>query len=269
MRRFKALNKMQKIIEIKELNYSYPDGTVALKNINLDLFEGETLGIIGPNGAGKSTFLLHLNGLLRGKGQVKVTDLEVNDKNLKKIRSKVGMVFQDPDSQLFMPTVFEDVAFGPMNMGLSKDEVEKAVTEALTKVDMLKSIKRLSHHLSFGEKKRISIATVLSMSPEILVLDEPSSNLDPKHRRDLINLLKELNVTQIVATHDMDMVMDICTRTVLIDKGTIVADGKVMDILSDKDLLESHDLELPFSLAFLKNERQENLAMIQFPAATG
>jgi cobalt/nickel transport system ATP-binding protein len=262
MRGFKALNKMQKIIEIKELNYSYPDGTVALRNINLDLFEGETLGIIGPNGAGKSTFLLHLNGLLRGKGQVKVTDLEVNDKNLKKIRSKVGMVFQDPDSQLFMPTVFEDVAFGPMNMGLSKDEVENAVTEALTKVDMLKSIKRLSHHLSFGEKKRISIATVLSMSPEILVLDEPSSNLDPKHRRDLINLLKELNVIQIVATHDMDMVMDICTRTVLIDKGTIVADGKVMDILSDKDLLESHDLELPFSLAFLKNERQENLVFM-------
>jgi cobalt/nickel transport system ATP-binding protein len=257
MRRFKALNKMQKIIEIKELSYSYPDGTTALKNINLDLFEGETLGIIGPNGAGKSTFLLHLNGLLRGKGQVKVADLEVNDKNLKKIRSKVGMVFQDPDSQLFMPTVFEDVAFGPMNMGLSKDEVENAVTEALTKVDMLKSIKRLSHHLSFGEKKRISIATVLSMSPEILVLDEPSSNLDPKHRRDLINLLKELNVTKIVATHDMDMVMDICTRTVLIDKGTIVADGKVMDILSDKDLLESHDLELPFSLAFLKNKQQK------------
>jgi cobalt/nickel transport system ATP-binding protein len=239
---------MQKIIEIKELNYSYPDGTVALNNINLDLFEGETLGIIGPNGAGKSTFLLHLNGLLRGKGHVKIADLEVNDKNLKKIRSKVGMVFQDPDSQLFMPTVFEDVAFGPMNMGLSKDKVESAVTEALTKVDMLKSIKRLSHHLSFGEKKRISIATVLSMSPEILVLDEPSSNLDPKHRRDLINLLKELDVTQIVATHDMDMVMDICTRIVLIDKGTIVADGKVMDILSDKDLLESHDLELPFSL---------------------
>jgi cobalt/nickel transport system ATP-binding protein len=248
---------MQKIIEIKELNYSYPDGTVALKNINLDLFEGETLGIIGPNGAGKSTFLLHLNGLLRGKGKVKIADLEVNDKNLKKIRSMVGMVFQDPDSQLFMPTVFEDVAFGPMNMNLSKDKVESAVTEALTKVDMLKSIKRLSHHLSFGEKKRISIATVLSMSPEILVLDEPSSNLDPKHRRDLINLLKELKVTQIVATHDMDMVMDICTRTVLIDKGTIVADGKVMDILSDKDLLESHDLELPFSLAFLKNERQK------------
>jgi cobalt/nickel transport system ATP-binding protein len=248
---------MQKIIEIKELNYSYPDGTVALKNINLDLFKGETLGIIGPNGAGKSTFLLHLNGLLRGKGQVKIADLEVNDRNLKRIRSKVGMVFQDPDSQLFMPTVFEDVAFGPMNMDLSKDNVEKAVIEALTKVDMLKSIKRLSHHLSFGEKKRISIATVLSMSPEILVLDEPSSNLDPKHRRDLINLLKELKVTQIVATHDMDMVMDICTRTVLIDKGTIVADGKVMDILSDKDLLESHDLELPFSLAFSKDKQQK------------
>jgi len=246
---------MRKIIEIKELSYSYPDGTVALKDINLDVFEGETLGIIGPNGAGKSTFLLHLNGLLRGKSHIKVADLEVNNRNLKKIRSKVGIVFQDPDSQLFMPTVFEDVAFGPMNMGMSKDEVEKAVIEALMKVDMLKAIKRLSHHLSFGEKKRISIATVLSMNPDILVLDEPSSNLDPKHRRDLINLLRELSVTKIVATHDLDMVMDVCTRAVLIDKGTIVADGEVMDILSDNNLLESHDLELPFSLAFLNNKQ--------------
>jgi cobalt/nickel transport system ATP-binding protein len=240
---------MRKVIEIKGLNFTYPDGISALRDINLDVFEDETIGLIGPNGAGKSTFLLHLNGLLKGKGHVRILDLDINDKNLKKIRSKVGMVFQDPDSQLFMPTVFEDVAFGPMNMRLSKGEVEKAVTDALEKVDMIGFEKRLSHHLSFGEKKRISIATVLSMNPEILVLDEPSSNLDPKHRRNLINFLKELGITKIIATHDMDLVLDICTRVVLIDKGTIIADGEVTNILNNKDLLEAHDLEVPLSFA--------------------
>jgi cobalt/nickel transport system ATP-binding protein len=240
---------MRKVIEIKGLNFTYPDGISALRDINLDVFEDETIGLIGPNGAGKSTFLLHLNGLLKGKGHVRILDLDINDKNLKKIRSKVGMVFQDPDSQLFMPTVFDDVAFGPMNMRLSKDDVKKAVTDALEKVDMIGFEKRLSHHLSFGEKKRISIATVLSMNPEILVLDEPSSNLDPKHRRNLINFLKELGITKIIATHDMDLVLDICTRVVLIDKGTIIADGEVTNILNNKDLLEAHDLEVPLSFA--------------------
>jgi cobalt/nickel transport system ATP-binding protein len=239
---------MKKVIEIRELGYSYPDGTTALKDINLNVFENETLGIIGPNGAGKSTFLLHLNGLLQGKGHINILDIELKEKNLKKIRSKIGIVFQDPDSQLFMPTVFEDVAFGPMYMGLSKEDVKNAVTEALDRVDMTWAMDKLSHHLSYGEKRRVSIATVLSMSPEILVLDEPSSNLDPKHRRNLINLLKELKITKLIATHDLDMVFDICTRVVLIDDGKIIVDGNVNDILSDKTLLESHGLEVPLSV---------------------
>jgi cobalt/nickel transport system ATP-binding protein len=238
----------RKVVEIRELNYTYPDGTKALSGISLDVFEGESLGIIGPNGAGKSTLLLHLNGILRGNSHVRILDLELNDKNLTRIRKKVGLVFQDPDNQLFMPTVFDDVAFGPVNMELSKDEVIASVNEALGKVDMLNSAKRASHHLSFGEKRRISIATVLSMNPEILVLDEPSSNLDPRHRRELIELLKQLNLTKIIATHDLNLVLEICSRVVLADKGGIVADGPALTILSNKELLQAHSLEEPSSL---------------------
>ena len=220
----------EKVVEIKNLNYSYPDKADVLWDINLDLFKGESLGVIGPNGAGKSTLLLHINGILRGKGDMKVLGLEMNDKNLRQIRSKVGLVFQEPDNQLFMPTVFEDVAFGPINMGMPKDEVEGAVREALSKVDMSDSVKRLSHHLSYGEKKRVSVATVLSMSPEILVLDEPTSNLDPKHRRILIGILKELKISKIIATHDLELVSETCSRVILLDKGKVVASGNAADI---------------------------------------
>lgn len=245
----------KKLIDIKNLVYEYPDKTPALKNINLEVFEGDTLAIIGPNGAGKSTLLLHLNGILKGKGQINIIGLDTNnDKNLKIIRSKLGVVFQDPDNQLFMPTVFDDVAFGPLNMGLGKDKVSESVNIALEKVDMLYSINRLSHHLSFGEKKRVSFATVLSMNPEILVLDEPSSNLDPKHRRELIKLIKLLNITSVIATHDLDMVFDICNRVILIDKGTLIAEGKTIDILNNKELLEAHNLEVPLSV-YLKHQR--------------
>jgi len=235
----------EKVVEIKNLNYSYPDKADVLWDINLDLFKGESLGVIGPNGAGKSTLLLHINGILRGKGDMKVLGLEMNDKNLRQIRSKVGLVFQEPDNQLFMPTVFEDVAFGPINMGMPKDEVEGAVREALSKVDMSDSVKRLSHHLSYGEKKRVSVATVLSMSPEILVLDEPTSNLDPKHRRILIGILKELKISKMIATHDLELVSETCSRVILVDKGKVVASGNAADILRDKILLEAHSLELP------------------------
>lgn len=233
----------KKVIEIKNLNYVYPDGTKALQDINLDVFEGESLGIIGPNGAGKSTLLLHLNGILRENNHhIKILDLEVSDQNLPKIRSKVGLVFQDPDNQLFSPTVFDDVSFGPINMGLTKEEVITTVNKALKEVDMLQSIKRSSHHLSFGEKKRISIATVLSMQPQILVLDEPSSNLDPRHRRELINFLKELKLTKIIATHDLDLILETCLRVALLNKGKISATGNTIDILRNKDLLETHCL---------------------------
>lgn len=239
----------QKAIEIKNLNYCYPDGTVALSQINLDVFAEESLGIIGPNGAGKSTLLLHLNGILRGNSSIKILGLEMKDENLSRIRSKVGLVFQDPENQLFMPTVFDDVGFGPINMGLKKDEVEISVNKALQEVDMLDSVKRASHHLSFGEKKRISIATVLSMQAKILALDEPSSNLDPRHRRELINLLNTLKLTKIIATHDLDLVLETCRKVILLNKGRIVAAGDTTSILSDKSLLETNSLERPYSLS--------------------
>ncbi len=231
----------KKAIEIKDLSFSYPDGTDVLFGVTLDVFEGEFLGIIGPNGAGKSTLLLHLNGILRGSGRIKIFDADIKDKNLPEIRRKVGLVFQDPDNQLFMPTVFDDVGFGPVNMGLAKSEIEDAVTKALKEVDMLAAMKKPSHHLSFGEKKRVSIATVLSMDPQILVLDEPSSNLDSKHRRQLIALLKKLNHTKVIATHDLDLVSQICSRVALLDKGGIAAIGSASDILGNKSFLESHN----------------------------
>ncbi len=241
---------LKKLIEIKGLSYTYPDGTKALDSVGLNIFEGDSTGIIGPNGSGKSTLLLHLNGILRGGGQVKVLDMEAEEQSLNFIRSKIGLVFQNPDDQLFMPTVFDDVAFGPINMGLSGAEVEVAVKRALAQVDMSGAIKRSSHHLSLGEKRRVSIATVLSMNPEMLVLDEPTSNLDPKHRRELIELLGRLNLTKAIATHDLSMVMETCSKVVVIDQGKIVAAGDTFDILKDRDLLEEHDLEMPGSLLY-------------------
>lgn len=242
----------KKVIEIRNLNYSYPDGTEALEGISLDIFEGESVGIVGPNGAGKSTFLLHLNGVLRGNNYIKILDLDINDKNLREIRRKVGLVFQDPDSQLFMPTVFDDVAFGPINMGLSKEEVDKAVHQALKEVDMFDSCSRLSHHLSFGEKKRISIATVLSMNLDILALDEPSSNLDPKHRRQLINFLKKITLTKIVASHDLDLVLEVCSKVILLNRGRLIKEGGCLDILKDSSLLEANSLEVPSTLSLTR-----------------
>ena len=239
----------EKIIEIKDLHYSYPDGVAALRAVDLDIFEGESIGVIGPNGAGKSTLLLHLNGILTGQGSVKVFGLEMKGENLKKIRSKVGLVFQDPESQLFMPTVFDDVAFGPINMDMPKEKVGEQVAKALRGVDMTGSEKRAAHHMSFGEKKRVSIATVLSMEPRVLVFDEPTSNLDPKHRRSLINLLKRLKPTKVIATHDLDMVAEACSRVILLDKGEIAASGYTAEILKDKRLLEAHSLELPPSFS--------------------
>ena len=212
----------QLAIEIKDLSYAYPDGTKALQDIQLDVLAGESIGLIGPNGAGKSTLLLQLNGIIRGKGIIKIMGTELNDSSLCDIRKKVGLVFQDPDNQLFMPTVFDDVAFGPVNMMLPPEEVKASVERALQEVDMLKNSNRLSHHLSFGEKKRISIATVISMQPEILVLDEPSSNLDPKGRKELITLLKSIKKTKIIASHDLTLVNELCSRYIFLEKGRIV-----------------------------------------------
>jgi cobalt/nickel transport system ATP-binding protein len=220
-----------KIISIKNLSYSYPDGSRALCDISLEISRGESLGIIGANGAGKSTLLLHFNGILSGHGQISILGLDVSEKNLTQIRSAVGLVFQEPDSQLFMPTVFDDVSFGPLNMGMAKQDVDKSVHEALTEVDMLPAIKRSSHHLSIGEKKRIAIATVLSMNPQVLVLDEPSSNLDPRHRRELIGLLNRLSMTKIIATHDLDLIEQTCSRVVLMEEGKIIDGGPCPEFL--------------------------------------
>jgi len=239
----------KKIIKIRDLEYTYPNETVALCGINLDVFEEENIGIVGPNGAGKSTLLQHMNGLLRGKGRIEVCGLEINDSNLPKVRQKVGLVFQNPNNQLFMPTVFDDVAFGPINLDLEDEEVKERVKNALSAVGMEKLEKRISHHLSFGEKKRICLATVLSMDPEILVLDEPSSNLDPKSRRNLISLLKRFNHTKIISGHDLELILETSERSVVLDKGKIVACGNTIELLSDEFLMESHGLEVPPSLS--------------------
>lgn len=228
-------------IKVKGLEYRYPDGTLALCGIDLEVFEEETIGLIGPNGAGKTTLILHFNGILRGKGEVEVMGLKVNDSSLKLIRSKVGVVFQDPDDQLFMPTVKDDIAFGPMNIGL--DEVERRVREAMFIVGISGLAERVTHHLSLGEKKKVAIAGVLAMRPEILILDEPTANLDPRGRKSVLELFRKVNAkTKLVASHDLDFVRKTCSRVILMDAGRIVADGPADEILDARELLEEHGL---------------------------
>jgi len=234
------------IVEAKELAYTYPDGNRALKNISFLITHGESVAIVGANGAGKSTLLMHLNGhLLPEKGTLRIGDFPLKKETVNNIRHSVGMVFQDSDDQLFMPTVYEDVAFGPLNMGLPPDVVEERVKTTLDTVGALHLINRPTHRLSGGEKRSVAIATVLSMSPDILVMDEPTSNLDPKTRRRLIELLKSFKHTKIIATHDLDMVLDLCERTIIIRDGVVVADGKSFDILNNEPLLAGSNLEKP------------------------
>ena len=230
------------MIEIQDLTFHYPDGRCALERINLQIKPGEKVALIGPNGAGKSTLLLHFNGILQGKGRVRINGLEISKKNLPSIRSLIGMVFQNPDDQLFSLTVAEDVAFGPACQGVEKDLIEEKIQNALHAVQMDGFEERNPYHLSGGEKKRASIATVLSMSPEYLVLDEPTSGLDPRSRRELIALLKSLPQTLILATHDLAMVEELADRVIVLKNGRIVADGKKGKILSDKKLLFENDL---------------------------
>ncbi|MCJ7515556.1 MAG: ATP-binding cassette domain-containing protein [Dehalococcoidia bacterium] len=233
---------MDTIIEIKNLSFTYPDGHRGLTSVDLVVWPGENVAVIGPNGAGKSTLLLHLNGILRGNSTVKICGLTVDDKNLKEIRKKVGLIFQDPEDQLFSLNVFDDVAFGPINMGLPESEVKRHVSQALKWVNMAGYEPRSPHHLSVGEKKRIAIATVLSLDPEILVIDEPTSNLDPRSKWSFVELLNQLSITKIIATHDLELVRVSCQRTVVMDEGRIVADGKTESILADIPLLKAHGL---------------------------
>jgi len=237
------------IVEAIDLHYAYPDGTPALKGVSLYISHGESVAIVGENGAGKSTFLLHLNGyLLPSQGSLKIGDYTVNRRNLDAVRRSVGMVFQNPDDQLFMPTVFDDVAFGPLNLGFEKEDVERVVAQALETVGVAHLAKRPPYKLSQGEKRAVSIATVLAMSPDILVMDEPTSSLDPRSRRKLIELLKTFRHTKIIATHDLDMALDLCERTIVLHRGEVTADGKTEDILQDEELLRSSSLEKPLSL---------------------
>jgi cobalt/nickel transport system ATP-binding protein len=233
------------ILQIKDLHFSYPDGHQALRGIDLSVCQGEKVALVGPNGAGKSTLMLHLNGILGKNSPISIAGLEINKENLPLIRALVGLVFQNPDDQLFSPTVFDDVAFGPLHMGLPEEEIYQRVEKALADVHMDGFGDRLSHHLSMGQKKRISIATVLAMQPHILVLDEPSAGLDPRSRRSLINFLKELPITMLVSTHDLRMVEDLFPRMIIMDEGKIVADGSSPDLLQDEKLLEAHGLESP------------------------
>jgi len=237
---------MTNILAVRDLHFSYHDHHAALRGVSFTLCEGDKVALVGPNGAGKSTLMLHLNGILNGnQGEVVIGDSRITRDNLPAIRAMVGLVFQNPDDQLFSPTVFEDVAFGPLHMGLPRDEVMARVESALNAVRMANYRDRLSHHLSVGEKKRIAIATVLSMNPQILVLDEPSAGLDPRARRTLINLLRELPITMLVSTHDMKLVEELFPRTIVMDEGLVVADGMTKEILADEKLLNEHGLEKP------------------------
>jgi cobalt/nickel transport system ATP-binding protein len=236
-------------LEIKDLAFAYPDGNQALFGVNLTVGQGERVALLGPNGAGKTTLVMHMNGIHpAAHGEVRVAGELVdasNKANLRSIRSKVGIVFQDPDDQLFMPTVGEDVAFGPYNMGVRGSELEKVVVDALELVGMVDFKDRPPHHLSFGQRRRVAVATVLAMKPEILVLDEPSSNLDPASRRELADILRSLAITTVMVTHDLPYALELCERSVILSGGIIVADKKTREILGDKNLLQAHRLELP------------------------
>ncbi len=237
------------ILEFAATRYAYPDGTEALRGVDLRIDAGERVALLGPNGAGKSTLMLHTNGILRASaGTVAVGGTPLTDATVRDVRTRVGLVFQDPDDQLFMTTVFDDVAFGPLNMGLSREEAGDRVHEALHAVGLAAEASKAGQHLSFGQRKRVALATVISMQPDVLVLDEPTSNLDPRSRAHMVELLGGLGATMLVATHDMDLAWELCDRAVVLDGGVIAADGTPDDVLTDETLLGRHGLELPWAV---------------------
>ncbi|MEI8243488.1 MAG: ABC transporter ATP-binding protein [bacterium] len=237
------------LVEVRDLHFSYPDGTAALRGISLRITHGESVAIIGGNGAGKSTLLQHLNGyLMPQRGEVRIGDLLLTRATAGAIRRSVGAVFQDPDDQLFMSTVFEDVAFGPLNLGVPSAEVVTRSEAALQRVGMAHLRDRPPYKLSAGEKRAVAIATVLAVAPDVLVMDEPSSHLDPRGRRRLIDLLRSFEHTKIIATHDLELVVEVCPRVIVLDRGVIVAQGPARELLRDEALMLAHGLERPHSL---------------------
>lgn len=235
------------VIELRAVRHAYPDGHVALDGVDLHIHPGERVALLGPNGAGKTTLVLHLNGILTPtSGSVAVSGLPVVREHLLDVRRRVGIVFQDPDDQLFMTTVAQDVAFGPRNLGLSPAEVDRRVADALAAVGMSEVADRAPHHLSFGQKRRVAVATVLAMQPEILVLDEPSSNLDPASRRELAEIVDGLDITVLMVTHDLPYALQLCERSIVLSEGRVVADGATREVLSDEALMHAHRLELPY-----------------------
>jgi cobalt/nickel transport system ATP-binding protein len=233
-------------IHARDLRFTYPNGVTGLDGLDLHITHGERVAVLGPNGAGKTTLMLHLNALLEAKsGELEVAGLRVGHDDVRDLRARVGLIFQDPDDQLFMPTVREDVAFGPLNLGLAKPEVEDRVKTALAQVRMSEHSDRAPHQLSLGQRRRVAIATVLAMHPSLLVLDEPSANLDPRTRRELIETLDQIDRTLLIVTHDLPLAAALCERAVLLSAGRIVADGPTDDLLRDEQLLAAHDLELP------------------------
>jgi cobalt/nickel transport system ATP-binding protein len=238
---------MTPVLDVRGLAYAYPDGHQALFGVDLHVHAGERVALLGPNGAGKTTLVLHLNGILAGgAGSVLVSGLPVEKPNLQEIRRRVGIVFQDPDDQLFLGSVRQDVAFGPANLGLRGAALEARVAAALEQVGMAAYADRPPHHLSFGQRRRVAVATVLAMEPEILVLDEPSSNLDPASRRELAEIVRSLDVTVLMVTHDLPYALELCPRAVILSAGEVVADGPTATLLTDDELMRTHRLELPF-----------------------
>jgi cobalt/nickel transport system ATP-binding protein len=238
--------EQEPVLYVHDLTFSYPDGRQALRGVTMHVDAGEKVALVGPNGAGKSTLMLHFNGILQGSaGRIRVDGMDVVKENLGLIRAKVGLVFQNPDDQLFSTTVFDDVAFGPLHMGYPEAEVRRRVQRALGQVGIVDFAPRMPHHLSVGERKRAAIATVLAMDPSILVLDEPTAGLDPRGRRSLITLLRELDATMLVSTHDMALVAELFARTIVLDRGLVVADGPTAELMADQRLLEEHGLEAP------------------------
>ena len=243
---------MMPAVQVTNLRYIYPDGKEALRGITFSISQGECVGLVGPNGSGKSTLLLHLNGILPdpldGSSAVSINGKTITKKNVSAIRREVGLLFQDPDDQLFCPTVFEDVAFGPRQLGLSEEEIRVCVNRSLAQVGLLGFENRFPYHLSSGEKRRVCLAGVLACEPHVLALDEPTSNLDPRGKRNLHDILKALPVTKIIATHDLEMVVELCSRTIVLDEGKVVAEGSTTDLLGNEELMLKHGLERPHIL---------------------